>query len=45
MYVTRLSSATLPPLYGGPVRVYRLQFTPEVDALDRTYHVEEQPCP
>jgi hypothetical protein len=45
MYVTRLSSATLPPAYGGPVRVYRLQFTPEVDALDRTYQVEEQPCP
>jgi hypothetical protein len=27
------------------VRVYRLQFSQSVDALDRTYHVEEQPCP
>jgi hypothetical protein len=45
MEVTRLGRATLPSAYGGPVRVYRLQFSQSVDALDRTYHVEEQPCP
>jgi len=27
------------------VRVYRLDFSPAVDALDRTSRVEEQPCP
>ena len=45
MQVTRLGRATLPPAFGGPVRVYRLEFSPAIAALDRTSHLEEQPCP
>ena len=45
MQVARLGRATAPAVYGGQVRVYRLDFSPAVDALDRTSHVEEQPCP
>ena len=45
MRVTRLGRATMPAVYGGQVRVYRLDFSPAVDALDRTSRVEEQPCP
>jgi hypothetical protein len=45
MEVTRLGRATVPPAYGGPVRVYRLDFADSMAALDRTPRVEEQPCP
>ena len=45
MRVTRLRSATLPAVYGGPVRVYRLDFDASMAGLDRTDHFEEQPCP
>lgn len=45
MQVTKLARATLPPEYGQPVRVYRLDFDAPIAALDHTDHVEAQPCP
>jgi hypothetical protein len=45
MQVTKLAKATLPPEYGQPVRVYRLDFADAMTALDRTSRAEEQPCP
>jgi len=43
--VTRLARARLPAEYGGTVRVYRLDLSDAVRALDRTTHTTELPCP
>jgi len=45
MEVARGRRARLPAPYGGTVRAYRLSFTDEILALDRTLHKAQIGCP